>query len=93
MHSSSRLSGSRAQPSVARPRHPVEQPAVVAPGEAVQRGQDDGDRPLGSLAIVSVDEGSGVERKAIEEGTAPGLLQPLGGNGAPSTADRAATPQ
>jgi hypothetical protein len=66
---------------VARPLHPVEQRPVVAAGEAVQRqrrSQDVAAEPLAAIAVVGVDPDPGVEREAVENSAAPGLLEWLG---------------
>jgi len=77
------LVGRERQPgrAVPRPLHPVEQPAIVAAGEAVQRerrAQDVAAQALAPVPIVGVDPDARVQRKAVEKGATPGLLERLG---------------
>ena len=66
---------------MAGPFHPVQQPAVLAAGEAVQgerRAQDVAAEPLATVAIAGVDPDACVEREPVENGTALPSLERLG---------------
>ncbi len=64
-----------------RPLHPVEEPAIVAAGEAMQRERRPEKvtaEPRESVPIIGVDPDAGVEGEAIDEGAASDLLERLG---------------
>jgi len=70
----------QASTSIARALHPVEQSAVLGPGEPVERerrSQEVAAEPFQTLAVPGVDADARVEGKAALEGAAACLLEGL----------------